>query len=317
MAFVSRISRNESSPTSGGASSAGGMLLVLAAAFLWGTSGTAQALAPEGATPVVIGGIRVGVGGAFLAVAAALRGGFVSPRRFLRPAFLVGGIAQAVFNVSYFTGLALTGVAVGTTAAIGSVPIFSGLLGILLNRERAGLRWYIATGIAVTGLVVLLSAGERVNLEPAGLLFALLAGFSYSFFTFLSGRLVASFAPDAVMAVSFLLATCMIAPILPHGSLAWVRVPGGTTTVLYLGLVSSGLAYMFYGRGLRTVMVSHVGTLTLAEPLTGALLGIFFLREAMTAQSVVGIVLIFVGQALLVTRGRRRSGPKGLKSQGV
>jgi DME family drug/metabolite transporter len=282
--------------------------LILASAVLWGTSGTAQALGPEAATPLHIAIVRVGLGGVILLVAAAARGELSDPKRYLRPVFLLAGFAQAVFNASYFTGLSMAGVAVGTMIAIGSVPIFSGLLGILANRDRVGLRWYGATAVAIVG-VILLSAGEgSAQVEPLGVFFALLGGFSYSFFTFLSGRLVRTLAPDALIGASFMVATVMLLPLAIGTRLSWVATPEGIGLVLYMGGVSSALAYMLYGRGLRTVLLSRVGVLTLAEPLTGSMLGIFLLAEPMTARTITGIILVFAAQAVIVVK-KRASAP--------
>jgi DME family drug/metabolite transporter len=292
----------------GATSEAGsGPALIIASAVLWGTSGTAQALGPEAATPVLIAVIRVGLGGLVLLLAAAVRGVITSPRRYLKPVFLLAGVAQAVFNASYFTGLSMTGVAIGTMIAVGSVPIFSGALGILANREPGNARWYVATAMAVVG-VALMSGGEgAARVEPLGVFFSLVAGFSYSFFTFLSGRLVRSHAPDALIGVSFMVATVILLPFAARVPVGWAATPGGAGLVLYMGLVSSAFAYMLYGRGLRTVLLSRVGTLTLAEPLTGSLLGVFLLREPITLPIGIGIVLVFLAQVLIVARRRRRS----------
>jgi DME family drug/metabolite transporter len=292
-----------------------GPVLILGSAVLWGTSGTAQALGPEGAVPLDIAIIRVGLGGLVLLGAAAIRGQLASPRRYARPVFVLAGLSQAVFNVSYFTGIAMTGVAVGTMIAIGSVPIFSGLLGILANRDPAGPRWYAATAIAVVGIVLLSNAETAAGVEPLGVFFSLLGGFSYSFFTFLSGRMVRTHAPDVLIAVSFLVATVLLLPFAAGTAVSWAATPRGVGLVLYMGLVSSALAYMLYGRGLRSVLISRVGILTLAEPLTGSMLGIFLLAEPMTARTLTGIVLVFAAQVLIVLRGRRgragaRAGPR-------
>ncbi|MFQ5437137.1 MAG: EamA family transporter, partial [Anaerolineae bacterium] len=49
-----------------------GPLLVIAAAILWGTTGTSQALAPAAATPLTIGALRLAIGGlALLGLALA------------------------------------------------------------------------------------------------------------------------------------------------------------------------------------------------------------------------------------------------------
>ncbi|NBB91172.1 MAG: EamA family transporter [Spirochaetes bacterium] len=283
-----------------------GPLLVLAAAVLWGTSGTAQALGPAGATPLVIAIVRVGLGGAVLLICGAAMGEFARPRKYLHPVFLLLGLAQAMFNFSYFTGLQMAGVAIGTMIAVGSVPIFSGLFGILLNREPAGARWYGATGMAVVGVMLLFGGRGAAAVDPIGVLFTLLAGFSYSFFTFVSGRMVRRFTPDTLIGVSFVVAACMLVPFALSMPLDWMSTPAGGGLLVYMGFVSSALAYMLYGRGLRTVMVSQVGTLTLAEPLTGSILGVFLLREAVSPTIVGGMLLIFLAQIVIVAGTDKR-----------
>lgn len=283
-----------------------GPYLVLAAAVLWGTSGTAQALAPEAATPLMISGVRVGIGGLFLVVSAAFRGEMLPMRGFFRPVILLAGIMQVVFNVSYFSALSLTGVAVGTMVAIGSAPIFAGILGIVFDRDPVGRSWYGATLMAITGLVFLSVSGVDISTSIAGISAALTAGFSYSAYTFLTRRLIARYTPDAVMGVSFLVAAAILVPLIATLPIGWMRTPAGLGALLYLGLISSGGAYMLYGRGLRVVPVSDVGTLTLAEPLTAAFLGIVFLREPVSLGSVAGMVLIFSAQVVLVAYRRRK-----------
>jgi DME family drug/metabolite transporter len=103
-----------------------------------------------------------------------------------------------------------------------------------------------------------------------------------------------------------MVATVILLPFAAVVPVTWAATPQGAALVLYMGLVSSALAYMLYGRGLRTVLLSHAGTLTLAEPLTGSMLGIFLLREPMTARIATGIALVFIAQVLIVVGRRRR-----------
>jgi DME family drug/metabolite transporter len=51
-----------------------GPLFVVLAAALWGTSGTAQAFAPEAAGPLSVGVVRIGLGGAAMLLFATLSG---------------------------------------------------------------------------------------------------------------------------------------------------------------------------------------------------------------------------------------------------
>src|SRR5690606_41636229 len=105
-----------------------GHWLVLLAAVLWGTTGTAQALAPADASPFAVGAARVFIGGTALLLIAwrrrQLRG-----RTWHRGAAVAAAAAVAAYQVCFFAGVAATGVATGTLVAIGSAPVFAGLLG--------------------------------------------------------------------------------------------------------------------------------------------------------------------------------------------
>ena len=50
------------------------VFMVLGAAVLWGTTGTARALAPAGASPLAVGAVRIAIGGAALMTIALARG---------------------------------------------------------------------------------------------------------------------------------------------------------------------------------------------------------------------------------------------------
>jgi drug/metabolite transporter, DME family len=288
-----------------------GPLLILGAAFLWGTSGTVQAIAPSASTPLHVALIRLVLGGAFLVAAGLLRRRFSAPRKFLRPVFLLSGFTQTIFNLTYFTGIALTGVAAGSLLAIGSAPVFTGLLGIVLNGERPQPRWYISSLTAICGVILLAGGSGEVYIQPLGLFFALLGGFSYSFYAFLSGRMVRTYPPDAVNGISFIIAALMLIPFffIPFfggADMQWMGRIGGLGVVIYLGFFSSGIAYFLFGRGVRLVSTSTVGPLVLAEPLTASLLGIFFIREPVSVSSLTGMALIFSAQVLIFTVPKKK-----------
>jgi DME family drug/metabolite transporter len=52
---------------------------------------------------------------------------------------------------------------------------------------------------------------------------------------------------------------------------------------------------------LRLVPVATAATLTLGEPLTAGLLGVFFLHEILNTLAVVGIFMILIGLVVLST----------------
>jgi len=78
----------------------------------------------------------------------------------------------------------------------------------------------------------------------------------------------------------------------------------------YLGLVPTALAYLLFARGLRRLPATRVATLTLAEPLTAAALGVALLSERPGAPAAAGGALVLCGLVLAATdrRSRSRSG---------
>ena len=112
-------------------------LQVLLAALCFGTTGTAQALGPDGVSPLTVGAVRVALGAALLLLAVRLAAGS-EPLRLARRPLAVGGLGVAGYQLCFFAAVHDTGVAVGTVAALGSAPAFAGLGGWLVNRTKPG-----------------------------------------------------------------------------------------------------------------------------------------------------------------------------------
>jgi drug/metabolite transporter, DME family len=73
----------------------------------------------------------------------------------------------------------------------------------------------------------------------------------------------------------------------------------GWLLVVYLGVVPSALAYAMYQRGLRHLPASTATILTLAEPLTAAVLAWALFAEALTPVGLAGGGLLLASIVLL------------------
>jgi len=273
---------------------------VLAAAVLWGTTGTSQALAPSGAQSAVVGTMRLLVGGATLLIWVLFRDGFSAVRNFPVRATLLAAVGVAAYQLAFFAGVARAGVAIGTIVAVGSAPVIAGILGWLVHGERPARVWYIATALAVAGNSLLVLGDGAATADGWGILLALGAGASYAGYTSASKVVLADdHPPDVVMAVVFSLGAVLLLPTLFGANLGWIVTLRGVLVVTHLGVIATGVSYMFFARGLRLTPVATTVTLSLAEPFTATLLGIFLLGERLTLPSLGGILLIFAGLAIL------------------
>jgi len=280
-------------------------VLIVLAAVLWGTTGTAQALAPADAQPMVVGALRLLVGGAALLAWALASGGLRGVPVWPVLPLAAAGASMAIYQVCFFTAMLKTGVAAGTLVAIGSAPVFAGLLAFLIRGERPGRRWLLATALAVGGCALLMTVDAAgVRISPAGILLALGAGAAYANYAVVSKGILEHLDPAAAMAVVFVTGALLLVPVLLFYDLAWLAAPRGLTAALYLGVVATALSYILYARGLKGTPVAHAVTLTLAEPLTAGLLGIAVLGERLSGQSALGMALILAGLAVVaVTSG--------------
>lgn len=290
-----------------------GPWLILAAATLWGTTGTAQALAPAAAQPAAIGAVRLVIGGLALLLLAGWQGHLRHTGRWPLKATAIAGIGMALYQLTFFAAVQRAGVAVGTIVGIGSAPILGGLLAWFVRREQPGRRWFVATALAIIGCTLLIAAG-RTNtsstLDMIGILLALTAGLSYAAYTVYSKELLADAnrPPDTVMAVVFCLGALLLAPLLFTADLSWLLKPAGAAVALHLGIITVALAYALFARGLRAVPVSTAVTLTLAEPLTAGTLGVLLLNEHLTPLAFTGVALLLAGLLFLSTNKVQNSG---------
>jgi drug/metabolite transporter, DME family len=278
-------------------------LLVVLAAVLWGTTGTAQELGPEGIDPLVVGWVRLAVGGVGLAGIAAVRRATAAP--LPRSWTLVAIASVAAYQLTFFGGVRLAGVALGTAVGIGSAPIWGGLVDWRFARRTPSPRWFLAAAVAIAGAVLV--AGEPGDAERPGLglLLAVAAGASYAVYAYALQQLARAGDPDRVAAVAFLGATVVLAPVavLAGGAAGFepLLTGRGVLMALHLGLVATTLSYALFTRGVRDTAVATATLLSLAEPVTAVLLGITVVGEALTTAAAIGVVLLLVGVTVAAT----------------
>lgn len=290
-----------------------GACCLLATGLLWGTTGTAQTLAPPGYDALVVGLMRIAIGGLALLLPALWRRELGPIRQWPPLTTLVAALAVAAFQLAFFSAVDRTGVAIGTIVGLGSAPMFAGALAWFGFAERPGRRWLVATLFALTGCGLLMLAGRTgpVQVDPIGLLLSLAAGGAYAVYALTVKRLVGQRSSLAVMAVVGSLGALLILPLVWHREFAWLLQWRGLLVALYLGLVTYGLAMYLFARGMRLTPVATAVTLTLAEPLTAGLLGVIVVGERLSLLAWCGLALMLWGLLLLTVLTRRRPAVPG------
>ena len=281
-----------------------GPILILAATVLWGTTGTTQELAPDAATPLAVGSLRVLVAAiALMAVAAVTRrlGNLADLRR---PATLVAALGVGLYQPFFFLAVDRTGVVVGTIAAIGTAPVVGGLLAWAYDRTPPSRTWLSATAVAIVGVTLLVAAGRDVGANADGVLFAMLAGAAYATYVIAARQFARTGDIIGSTAIIFAIAAVLLMPLLAADSLEWVGTPSGAAAVLYLGLLATAAAYLLFAKGLQTTRSTTATTLSLGEPVTAALLGVIIVGERPSPLGWLGFGLVLIALAAVAGEGR-------------
>ncbi|MEW1780365.1 EamA family transporter [Streptomyces sp. NPDC086777] len=282
-----------------------GPLPILAAAVLWGTTGTAGSFAPAGVPAAAVGAAGLALGGLLLFLTApgsrslaGVRDG--AERRLLA----LGTLAVAGYPLTFYPAVARTGVAVATVIALGGAPVLAGLLAWCTRGSRPSARWAAATSAAVLGCTVLVLgpqlAGDGAPVDGLGVLLAGLAGLSYAVYALVGGQLIArGHASGAVLGAMFAGAALLVLPVVLWGGAGGLLTARGAAVVLYLGSITTFLSYRLFGHGLGHTTPQVATALTLAEPAVAAVLGVTVLGERLPGVSWCGLAVLALGIVLL------------------
>ena len=275
-----------------------GTLMLLGAAFFWGTTFVAQVTGMDGLEPFSYAASRYFVG--TLSLAAVLiftRRQRARERRQknYRRGFLIGLIIGVVlFIASSMQQIALQYSTAGKAAFITClyivfVPLGAKFLGKTIRREN-----FIGAGLAIFGLY-LLAVNESFSVQAGDLIL-----FVSAFFWTAQILLVDRFA-NRVDLMELSAAQVFMTMILSFAAMFAFETPKFSAMVnawfpiLYAGVMSSGVAFTLQLYGQRYAEPSTAAILMSFEAIFGALAGCFILNEMMTSREIFGCVLMIFG----------------------
>jgi len=284
-----------------------GIVLVLAAAVLWGTTGTAATFAPD-VSAITIGATAMGFGGLLQAVISLRL--IRRWRRGLRQHWRIvtlGAIATTLYPLAFYSSMHLAGVAAGTVVSIGSAPIFAAIIERIADRHRLTRRWAAGAALGITGASLLCvaesadSAGHHALNTELGVGLGLIAGLTYALYSWSAHRVIATGVPArAAMGTIFGAAGLALMPVvLATGSTlltSWASASVG----IYMALVPMFAGYVLFGLGLARTRASTAIVLTLVEPVIAALLAVVIVGEQLAPLGWAGVGLI-VGSLIALT----------------
>src|SRR5690625_395576 len=203
---------------------------------------------------------------------------------------VVIGYGTALALMNFFIYQAFARIPLGIAVTIEYLgPLMTAVLG---SRRGADLVWAGLAGVGVTALGL-----ERADLDPVGVLFAVLAAVAWAGYILLSAATGQRFSGASGLAIGSVVGVVLLAPPgIAEGSaglLDWRLVLFG----LAVGVLSSVVPYSLELTALRRMPPRVFGVLMSLQPAAAALVGLLLLGEMLTVWQWVAVECVIVASA--------------------
>lgn len=269
----------------------------------------ATKVALQEVSPVTVVWLRFGIGVLIIGLAVGMRRQWALPARADLLYFAVLGFLGICFHQwLQSTGL-LTAQATTTAWIVATTPIFMALLGWAVLKER--LNWIQAGGIflAALGVLLVVTQGDLSSISVGqfgtpGDILILVSAVNWAIFSVLSRRGLQIYPATRmmffVMVFGWLFVSLLFFTSGGPGQISNLTIQGWTG-ILFLGILCSGVAYIFWYDALQVLPVAQTGAFVYLEPFVTVVVAAIVLGEALIAASLLGGAAILVG-VWLVTR---------------
>lgn len=227
-------------------------------------------------------------------------------------------IIQGLLGVTGFNSLIY--LAVQTTTAVNAVlinsctPILIALCALLINKEPLKLRQWAGILLSLSGVTLIMVGGDLGSLVELdfnrGDLLVLCAGLVWALYSVNLKSFPQDLHPFSYQTGIMIAGLIGILPFylleLGMGYQMVVNAPT-LTTIVYVAIFPSVLAFIFWNRAVRDIGATRAGAFIHLMPVFSSILAVFFLGESIELFHLQGIGLVF-GGIFLATYGGGRSG---------
>lgn len=283
-----------------------GSLMLLAAAFIWGTAFVAQSEGMNYVEPFTYNAVRTLIGGLVLIPVLVIfkKTGIRQKQQAPLKVTVTGGVVCGIvlFAASSFQQSGISMTTAGKAGFITALYIvIVPLAELLLGRKPPKLIWLCVAGAAAGFWLLCIKEGFTVS---KGDLLVLVCALFFAVHIIVIDRFNGK-AADAVMmsCIQFFTAGLLMTVamfITEHPTLSNIWAAKGT--ILYTGILSSGVAYTLQILGQRKTPPAAATLLMSLESVFAALSGWIILHETLTQKEALGCALVFTSVILAQVR---------------
>jgi drug/metabolite transporter (DMT)-like permease len=280
----------------------------------WGITFVATKIALRYVVPEGIVWMRFGIGVALLGITVIVRRQFQLPQSKDYMYFALMGFIGITFHQWLQSTGMVTSQATTTAWIVATTPIFMALIGRVFLHEKLTSLQVSGIILAALGVMMVVTQGDISGLAKGvfgapGDILILLSAPNWAVFSTLSRRGLRSYPSSLmmfyVMAFGWLFSNLLFFTGTDQDFTFRINLDGWLA-IAFLGIIGSGLAYIFWYDALQSLPVAQVGAFLYLEPFVTVVTAGLVLSEPLTWMSLVGGIGILAG-VWLVNRSKVKS----------
>lgn len=288
---------------------------LLALAAIWGINFSVVKAVLGVLDPLALNALRFPMAALVLAVVVSRLPGPAPEPGDRLPLVALGILGNVVYQMAFILGVEAT-LAGNASLLLATSPVWTVLLSAALGHEKRNALVLAGSAVTLAGMaLVVLGGGNpvavgRETLEGDALMIG--AAVLWSVYTVSSGRYVRKYGAIRVTAWTLWIGTPLLVLIgIPAlASTPWGDVPAWAWAgVAYAGVLSVGVAYVFWYRGILRLGNSRTALYSNLVPVAALLTAWAWLGEVPTLPQVSGAAVILAGISVARWGGRRRYSP--------
>ena len=217
----------------------------------------------------------------------------------------MGIIGYALSIWAQFAGVQLSTAQTGAVIT-SAAPIFMVFFARIFLKETITMRKLAAVIIAPIGVILIVGVDSVDASARLGAMLLVVAAVAWSLMSVLIKKLPPEYSAVTVttyaMAAAFVFLTPPVLPMMDGAMLQTVLHVPTLLSILYIAVLSTSVAFSLWNKGMQMVDASTGGIYLFFQPVTGTLLGWFFLGETVGLAFVLGTILILGGVLLIVRK---------------
>ena len=210
--------------------------------------------------------------------------------------FVLLGLILSVHWVSFFKSIQISTVAIGLLS-FSTYPVFTTFLEPILTKEQIVKLNIFLSLFCLFGVFLIIPKFDLQNSTYMGVLWGIFSGFTFSLLTIINRRLAQKHSSLVIAFNQNFFSTLFLVPFLFF--LSFPVTGKNILLLLILGVVCTALSHTLFIKGMKNIKAQTASLIHTLEPVYGILFAFLFLNETPSNRTLLGGLVILLGQVLI------------------